>query len=182
MDDLALARALATGDEAAFHALVDRESVVVLRLCYRILGSVVEAEDAAQETFVLAYRALTTYRADGPPGAWLARIATRVCWRRAGTLSRGRARTRPLDDVLTATLAGPADPIAEVLAAEEAATVHRAVAQLPEPYREIVALYFFAELSVADIALATQRPEATVRTQLRRGLERLRALMPRGTV
>ena len=68
MDDLALARALATGDEAAFHILVDRESAVILRLCYRIIGHVDEAEDAAQESFVLAYRALGSYRADGPPG------------------------------------------------------------------------------------------------------------------
>lgn len=177
MDDLALARALATGDEAAFHTLVDRESVVVLRLCYRILGRVDEAEDAAQETFVLAYRALSTYRADGPPGAWLARIATRVCWRRSGTLSRRRAATTPLDDVLTATLVGPGDPAAEVIAAEEAAAVRRAAALLPEPYREIVALRFFADLSTVDIAAVTGRPEATVRTQLRRGLERLRTQM-----
>jgi RNA polymerase sigma-70 factor (ECF subfamily) len=179
VDDLALARALATGDEAAFHTLVDQESAVVLRLCYRILGRVDEAEDAAQETFVLAYRALSTYRADGPPGAWLARIATRVCWRRSGTLARRRAATTPLDDVLTATLVGPGDPAAEVIAAEEAAAVRRAAALLPEPYREIVALRFFADLTTADIAAATGRPEATVRTQLRRGLERLRTQMSR---
>jgi RNA polymerase sigma-70 factor (ECF subfamily) len=136
-----------------------------------------EAEDAAQETFVLAYRALSTYRADGPPGAWLARIATRVCWRRSGTLSRRRAATTPLDEVLTATLVGPGDPAAEVIAAEEAATVRLAAALLPEPYREVVALRFFADLSTVDIAAVTGRPEATVRTQLRRGLERLRTQM-----
>ena len=177
MDDLAFGRALATGDEAAFHALVDRESVVILRLCYRILGRVDEAEDAAQETFVLAYRALSTYRADGPPGAWLARIATRVCWRRSGILTRRRAATTPLDDVLTGTLVGPGDPAAEVIAAAEAASVRRAAAMLPEPYREVVALRYFADLSTVDIAIATGRPEATVRTQLRRGLERLRTHM-----
>ncbi len=180
MDDRAFARALATGDEAAFHALVDQESVVILRLCYRILGRMDEAEDAAQETFVLAYRALGSYRADGPPGAWLARIATRVCWRRSGTLARRRAVTTSFDDILAATLAGPDDPAAVVVAAEEGAAVRRTVAMLPDPYREVIALRFLADLSTADIAAATGRPEATVRTQLRRGLERMRALMTRG--
>jgi len=180
VDDLALARALATGDEAAFHILVDRESAVILRLCYRIIGHVDEAEDAAQESFVLAYRALGSYRADGPPGAWLARIATRVCWRRSGSLSRRRATTTPIDDAVAATLAGPADPEAEVVAAEQAAALRRAVAKLPEPYREIVALRYFADLSSVAIASAMGKPEATIRTQLRRGLERLRASMPEG--
>jgi len=180
VDDLALARALATGDEAAFHTLVDREAVVILRLCFRILGRIDEAEDAAQETFVLAYRALASYRADGPPGAWLARIATRLCWRRSSALRRRRAATTPLSDVLTETLAGPGDPATEIIAAEEAETVRRAAALLPEPYREVVALRYFADLSTGDIAAATGRPEATVRTQLRRGLERMRADMVRG--
>ena len=96
VDDLALARRLAMGDEAAFQALVIRETAPVFRVCYRILGSVEEAEDAVQETFVLAYRALATYRGDGPPGGWLARIAVRECWRRhrATTTSPGRRSRR----------------------------------------------------------------------------------------
>lgn len=110
VDDLALARALATGDEAAFRSLVEQHTAPVFRICYRILGRVDEAEDAAQETFVLAYRALSTFRGDGPAGAWLARIATRECWRRSASRARHVASTTPLDDMLEATLAGPGDP------------------------------------------------------------------------
>ena len=178
MDDLALARALTTGDEAAFHTLVDREGVPILRLCYRILGRVDEAEDAAQETFVLAYRALATYRGDGPPGAWLARIATRECWRRASRLTRRQLATTPLDAIVEATLADGRDIAEDAIAAQEAELVREHAASLPEPYREVIALRFFADLSLADIAAATGRPEATIKTQLRRGLERLRAQMP----
>ena len=49
-----------------------------------------------------------------------------------------------------------------------------AVASLPEPYREVVALRFFGELSLAEVAESTGRPLSTVKTHLRRGLERLR--------
>ena len=174
VDDLALARALATGDEAAFRVFVEQQTAPVFRICYRILGRVDEAEDAAQETFVLAYRALATFRGDGPAGAWVARIATRECWRRSSSRARRLAATQPLDDFLGATLADPADPAREVVAAEERLAVRRAVAALPEPYREVVALRFFGDLSLADIASATGRPEGTVKAQLHRGLERLR--------
>ncbi len=154
---------------------------MILRLCYRILGRMDEAEDAAQETFVLAYRALGSYRADGPPGAWLARIATRVCWRRSATLARRRAATTSFDDVLAATLAGPDDPRRSGGGRRGRRPRYAEPWRLlPEPYREVIALRFLADLSTADIAAATGRPEATVRTQLRRGLERMRALMTRG--
>lgn len=179
MDDLAFARALASGDEAAFHHLIDLESAAVLRLCVRILGRMDEAEDAAQESFVLAYRALGSYRADGPPGAWLARIATRVCWRRAGQTSRRRSVTTSLDGPRATEIVGPDDPSDDVLRAERAVAVRAAVARLPEPYREIVTLRFFSERSTEEIAAVTGRPEPTVRTQLRRGLLRLRESLPR---
>ena len=52
--------------------------------------------------------------------------------------------------------------------------MRRAVASLGEPYREVVALRFFGELSLLDIAAATGRPEGTIKAQLHRGLERLR--------
>lgn len=174
MDERALVRALASGDESAFRLFVDRQATPILRICYRILGRVDEAEDAAQETFVLAYRALATFRGDGSPDAWIARIATRECWRRASRGARRVAATVPLDDAVAASLIDPVDPAREALAAERSEAVRHAVAALPEPYREVVTLRFFGELSVAAIASATQRPEGTIKAQLHRGLERLR--------
>jgi RNA polymerase sigma-70 factor, ECF subfamily len=177
VDDLALAQALATGDEAAFQRLVDEYSGEIYRVCYRVLGSIDETEDAVQETFVLAYRGLGTYRGDGPPGAWLARIAIRECWRRSKSRSRQVSLTQPLDDRVQATAADTADVAQEVVAAEERAEVRRALHALPEPYREVVALRFLGDRSVSDIAAVTGRPEATVKTHLYRGLERLRAII-----
>jgi RNA polymerase sigma-70 factor (ECF subfamily) len=162
------------GDEAAFEELVLQETASVFRVCHRIMGSVDEAEDAVQETFVLAYRGLDTYRGDGPPGAWVARIAVRECWRRHKAMVRRLSRTTALDEVVMDTTADPSDVAREVVNTEERAEIRRAVEALPEPYRETVSLRFFGDLSTADIAAATGRPEATVRTHLHRGLERLR--------
>ncbi len=72
------------------------------------------------------------------------------------------------------TTADPVDVAREVVNAEERAEIRKAVEALPEPYRETVSLRFFGDLSPADIAAITGRPEATVRTHLHRGLERLR--------
>jgi len=180
VDDLALAVALTAGDEEAFRTLVEAETHSVFRTCYRILGRIEDAEDATQETFVLAHRSLASYRGDGRPGAWLVRIATRHCWRRAATTRRRVAFTTPLDDVLTATLAGPGDPARDALDAERRASLRQAVAALPEPYREVLTLRFFGELSLADICLVTDRPMGTVKAQLHRGLERLRRTIERG--
>lgn len=83
----------------------------------------------------------------------------------------------PLDDAVEATVPDPTDVARMVLAAEERAEVRRAVAQLPDPYREVVSLRFLADRSVADIARVTGRPEATIKTQLYRGLARLRPLL-----
>jgi len=177
VDDLALARALASGDEVAFRTFVDQQTAPVFRICYRVLDSVDEAEDAVQETFALAYRALGTFRGDGPPGAWIARIAVRECWRRSKNRARRLAATTPLDETVAATVADSADPAREAVEAEERDEVRRAVAALPEPYGEVIALRYFADLSLAEIAAATGKPEATVKTQFYRGLERLRTEM-----
>ena len=180
MDDLARDRALATGSEAAFHLFMEEQATRVFRICYRILGRVDEAQDATQEIFVLAYRALPTYRADGPASAWIARIATRHCWRKAASASRRAALPSPLDEATAATLAGTADPAGDAITAEEHEAVRRAVKGLPDPYREVVTLRYFGGLSLASIAAATGRPEQTIKTQLRRGLDRLRAAMGDG--
>jgi RNA polymerase sigma-70 factor (ECF subfamily) len=176
------------GDADAFRVLVERESRSIVRTCYRILGDLHESEDAAQEAFVTAYRALGTWRGDGPFGAWLARIATRIAVRRA---SRRRPVAwidpRPIsadgtaagrDSIGEAALAnamgGAPDPAQLAVRAERAAAIRTAVAGLDEPYREVVMLRFFSELSLAEIATQSDRPLGTVKTHLHRGLQRLR--------
>jgi RNA polymerase sigma-70 factor (ECF subfamily) len=161
----------------------------VVRSCYRILGDLHEAEDASQEAFVTAYRALGTWRGEGPFGAWLTRIATRIAVRRAGRrrpvtwidptpVGADGAASGSRDTIgeagLATALGSAADPAHLAVRAERAATIRTAVAGLDEPYREVVILRFFGELSLAEIALQTDRPLGTVKTHLHRGLARLR--------
>lgn len=195
--------AVLEGDRDAFRLLVERESASVVRVCYRVLGDLHGAEDASQEAFVTAFRSLASWRGDGPFGAWLARIALRIALRSAGrrkpvawidpthpeTLEDGDARRGsaggrldrrgPSATITAASLAraGAHDPAQLALRAERAAAVRDAVARLEEPYREIVALRFFADLSLAEIVAESGRPLGTVKTHLHRGLLRLRRML-----
>jgi RNA polymerase sigma-70 factor (ECF subfamily) len=173
VDDLALIKAITSGDRDAFRRIVERETPPVFRTCYRILGRLDEAEDVTQETFVTAYRAIDTYRGDGSLGAWLARIAARRSLRRLAQ----RPPVAPLDPIIHDRADAAPDPLGVTLATEREAMVRGAVLALPEPYREVVALRFFGELSLNEIALVTDRPLSTVKTQVRRGLARLRPIL-----
>lgn len=173
------------GDRDAFRLLVERESTAVIRACHRVLGDVRDAEDAAQESFVTAYRSLDTWRGEGSFGAWMARIAVRVALRQA-------SRRRPVTwlDPLAAETGDPRheawapagglrattgqDPASIAIRGERDVAVRAAVARLEEPYREVVALRFFGDLSLAEIAAVSDRPLGTVKTHLHRGLMRLR--------
>jgi RNA polymerase sigma-70 factor (ECF subfamily) len=172
--DDALIAALRSGDRDAFAALVERETGPIYRTCARILGAGADAEDVAQETFVIAYRSLRGFRGTGSLRGWLLRIASRQAFRR---LHRRRPAA-PLDAVAEERVADAnADPARVSVLRERHGSIRSTVASLPDPYREVVALRFFAELSLLEIAEATGRPLNTVKTHLRRGLERLRPLL-----
>jgi RNA polymerase sigma-70 factor (ECF subfamily) len=177
VDDRALVDAVLAGDRQAFGHLVERETRSVYRACLRILGRPHDAEDVTQESFVAAFRAIRTYRGDGSLRAWLLRIATRQAFRR---LSQRRS-TVELAEIPEPRLADSStEPTRVVTQMESRREVREAVAELPDPYREVVALRFFADLSLAEVAEATGRPLNTVKTHLRRGLERLRPALETG--
>jgi len=184
-DEPAIVAAVLGGDRDAFRILVDRESAAVVRACHRVLGDLAEAEDVAQEAFVTAYRSLATWRGEGPFGAWLARIAVRLAIRQAAR-RKTVAWVRPAagedhDAHLHDLPAGRGtDPESLALQGERRRSIRDAVARLDEPYREVVALRFFAERSLDEIATITGRPLGTVKTHLHRGLIRLRDRLEEG--
>jgi RNA polymerase sigma-70 factor (ECF subfamily) len=170
--------------------MVDREGPAVVRACYRVLGDVHEAEDAAQEAFVTAYRSLPSWRGEGPFGAWLTRIGVRIALRQAQRRKAvawldpsGTSTHAPTSAALTAASldASPVtDPLSISVRSERATDVRQAVAKLGEPYREVVSLRFFGELSLEEIARQTGRPLGTVKTHLHRGLQRLKGALDQG--
>jgi RNA polymerase sigma-70 factor (ECF subfamily) len=181
IDERAAIEAVLAGDRDAFRVIVERESAAVIRACHRVLGDLHEAEDAAQEAFVTAFRSLARWRGDGPFGAWLTRIAVRIAIRRA---QRRRDVTwiDPTDPSSRIDRPDGPDPAVATLRAERAEGLRSAVSRLEEPYREVIALRFFGELSLDEIAAQTGRPLGTVKTHLRRGLLRLRTTVDGGSL
>ena len=93
-DEQAWLEQASKGDKVAFGHLVEAYQTPVYNLAYRMLGSASEAEDAAQETFLTAWRKLDTYRARAPFEHWLTRVCLNCCYER---LRKRRVREFPLN-------------------------------------------------------------------------------------
>ena len=111
-----------------------------------------------------------------------------VTWRDplGGGSSAASDRAQPVDPITRATdqaaieSAPLTDPAMLSMRAERATELRAAVTALPEPYREVVALRFFGDATLDEIARVTDRPLGTVKTHLHRGLARLRGVVERG--
>jgi RNA polymerase sigma-70 factor (ECF subfamily) len=180
MDDTELAHRLAHDLDGTFETLVrahvDRCHAIALRLT----GNPHDAEEAAQDALVRAYRALEGY----PPERirdlrlrpWLATIVVNVTRNRA---RRRRLPTTPLAPLLEAGFE-PADGDASDPAGVAERTAERErlgalLARLPERYRVPVVLRHVDDLSYAELADVLGRPEGTLKAQVHRGLALLRA-------
>ncbi|MEX1296276.1 MAG: sigma-70 family RNA polymerase sigma factor [Candidatus Limnocylindrales bacterium] len=171
--DRVLVDAVISGDDEAFRVLVDREKANVIGLCRRLLRDPAEAEDVAQEAFIQAYRSLPTFRGDGPFGAWLGRIATRMAIARLKRPADLRADPTREEGWLVDP-AGGIDPQLATLDEERRAQVQEAISTLPEHQRRIVTMRFYGDMSLDEISSATGAPLGTVKSRLHRALAALR--------
>jgi RNA polymerase sigma-70 factor (ECF subfamily) len=171
------------GDGDAFGEVVRRWERKIYALAYGITGSVEEARDAAQETFINAYRNLQGFRGEAKVSSWLHRIAVNQCISRQRR-ARVRAETGIEDEEKAPTLRlvakGAAGSPAHAAESEQRAeAVRRAVAALPRELREIVLLKEFEELTFQEIADTLGIPLSTVKGRLYTALRQLRLRLER---
>ena len=160
------------GDAAAFGALVDAFAEVAFRTAYLVTADAAEAEDAAQEAFVKAYRALGRFREGSPFRPWLLRIV--------GNTARNRRRSagRQLGLRLRAQAEAPAgatapSPEADVVREERRHELLAAINGLPPDDRLVIGARYFLDLSEAETAALAGIAPGTVKSRLSRARRRL---------
>jgi RNA polymerase sigma-70 factor (ECF subfamily) len=188
-DQVAAAR---RGDEAAFEALVAAYRNPLHAYCYRMLGSVHDADDALQETLLAAWRGLPGFEGRSSLRSWLYRIATHACLRLAATRRRralapgyGPARTdvNDLGDLVTEPIwlepypetgadpaaGGDSDPAARYAERENVELAFVAALQyLPPVQRAVLILHDVLQFSAPEVAQALDRSVASVNSALQR--------------
>jgi RNA polymerase sigma-70 factor (ECF subfamily) len=173
-DDRALVIRCRSGDRSAFGVLVRRYQRRVFGLGLRMLGSADDADDLVQETFLRAWRALDRFEEDRPLAPWLLRIATNQALNVLA--ARGRRPVEELNESMPADGPGP-DRLAEQRGLHE--RIRRAMAELPDEQRAILALRAGEGLSYREIADTLDIPVGTVMSRLARARETMRKKVPR---
>ncbi|MCW8133496.1 MAG: sigma-70 family RNA polymerase sigma factor [Planctomycetota bacterium] len=165
-----------------FWQLVERFRADLVNQSVAILGSSEDAEDVAQESLCLAFRALPTLKDPRKLGTWLRTInrnnALMILRRRRMDPLRGGAA---IDSQVAAPITTPTGSNLEQVGREQTVEqVARAVDSLPEPFREVVVLRYWEGMSNDHIAVRLGVPEGTVKSRLARAdrilHERLRRL------
>ena len=168
-DDTFVLRAL-SGDANAFVTLVERYKRAVYSLAYRLLSNATDAEDAAQETFVRAYTRLNTYQPGSRFGSWLLSITSHWCidfLRRRRAVSLDELEVRPVADAVSE------HPETLAMQSERRDEVQRWLNSLPAPYRAVLVLRYWHDLSYTEISEKTGLPVSTIRMRLFRARQLL---------
>lgn len=170
----------AQGDGAAFAALMRQYNQLLFRTARSIVRNDAEAEDVVQESYLRAWRALATYRAESRLSTWLVRITINEA---LGRLRRKGAQVIPLEAAMMSsepeTQAALTDepergPEQAVQRSQMRKLMEARIDRLPETFRTVFVLRAVEELSVEDVAQALGIPEATVRTRFFRARSLLR--------
>ena len=183
-DDASVVRRVLAGDRAAFALLMRRFNRRLYRLARAIVRDDAEAEDALQDAYLKAYRALSQFRGDSSVATWLSRLVVNECL--------GRLRRKARRENVIPMTPSPADGELEAVPSDEIgapdATADRAqmkiilerrIDALPEAFRAVFVLRSVEELSVEETADCLGIPAETVRSRHFRAKSLLREALAR---
>jgi len=150
--------------EAAFERLVDRYERKVYRLCCSLLRDPDQAQDAAQESLVRVWKALSKYDQRASLSTWIYTITRNRCL----TAIERRRELDSLSDPAVEHEAETAQAVAPEPEQDHLAMLRELVDALPERFRRAIVLFYYEERSVAEVAQMLGQPEGTVKTNLHR--------------
>jgi RNA polymerase sigma-70 factor (ECF subfamily) len=174
LDEADLIERTKRGDADAYETLVHANQGIAFRTAYVITGSAADAEEAAQDAFVKAYRAIGRFRAGEPFRPWLLRIVANEAHNRRRSAGR---RAQLALRVAGEQGSGGAVPSPEgsAVAGERSVELLAAVNALQDEHRLVIACRYFLDLSEQETAAALGVRPGTVKSRLSRALDRLRA-------
>ena len=186
-DDAALAASVASGDPAAFELLMRRHNRRLYRLARAALRDDADAEDALQEAYLRAFKAIGRFRGESSLATWLSRLVLHECLDRL----RREGRRRDIAQMVSTDADerveqesmndrspdGTPHDLAE--RAEVRALLERKLDELPEAFRTVFVLRGVEELDVSEVAQCLGIPEATVRSRFFRARSLLRGSLAR---
>jgi RNA polymerase sigma factor (sigma-70 family) len=174
LEIVSLVQRTLNGDSAAFESIILRYERRVVALAMKLLGTTEDAQDAAQEVFLRAYKYLHRLDLQKPIEPWIMRMTVNVCKNVA------RKRQRRLDtfsesEMLDASVAGKScDPHAGIVEEQERQMLWKALSNLPEKERIAITLRDIEGFSTTEVAAILGSSETTVRSQVSRARVRMK--------
>jgi RNA polymerase sigma-70 factor (ECF subfamily) len=183
VDEPAFVASLRSGEAGAFERLVRECGGRMLAVARRMLRSEADAQDAVQEAYLSAFKALPRFAGDSKVSTWLHRILVNVCLMRIRKLSRRPERSIESllptfkDDGHFASRPTAWSGRDAAAGEEESAMMREAIAELPESYREVVVLRDIVGVDTAEAARHLGTSENNVKTRLHRARLALKAIV-----
>jgi RNA polymerase sigma-70 factor (ECF subfamily) len=170
-----IARA-ASGDHAAFHALVEKHRAMVYRVAYQFAGNHHDAEDIAQDVFIKVYRSLDRFRQDAQLTSWMYRIVMNACidYRRRHAPAGAAPFGEEAEQKMLNTPEDAPGPEERAYAGELGEALEAEIQRLPPGQRMVFIMRHHQGLKLGEIAEALGLAEGTVKRQLHAAVHRLR--------
>ena len=156
------------GDDGAFGELVDRYKNLVYAMIYRMVTDRTQVDDLAQDVFLKVHRGLPYFRGEARLSTWIYRIVSNVC---VQARSVRRATTSATDVAEPSSIDGAFADI------ELRDRIEKAMAQLPENYRFLIAAHYLKGVQYEALAESLGMPLGTIKTHLHRAKRQLRELL-----
>lgn len=169
----------------AFGEIVKRWERKIFALCFGMLHREEDARDAAQETFIAAYRNLSNFRGEAKVSSWLHRIAVNQCLtkqRRSKVRAESYLEDESVGDELNFAAPGHLSPAKTTEQNERLKLVRQAVSSLPEDLREVIVMKEFQDMTFQEISDSLEIPLSTVKSRVYTALKQLRLKLERTPV